>query len=212
MNEDERRLPLSLDGFDDLSVRLRELAFSEIATTGEAVAPAMLAALSRENIGAVEAALRRLAEAGRVDRDSEGRVVGSAGLTVAEGPHQLAFGGRTFKTWCAFDALGIPASLAVDAAVETACAVCGAPIRVAVRAGEPIVPNEARLWMSAGGVDLRADFCAPTVLLCSDAHAQSWGETHNGAGEVLSVTEAAEVGARNWASCAAALAELNSRH
>lgn len=201
-------LPIFLEGFDELAVKLRELAFGALVLTGAPVSSTALSEWTGEDIVVVERSLDNLAQQGRIDRDVEGRVVGSAGLTIGDGPHGLSFGNRSFRTWCAFDALGIPASLAVDGIVETACAVCSSLVRVVLRAGEPVVADEARLWMSAGGPDMRADFCTPTVLLCSEAHAQSWAERHHWGGELLSLGEAAEIGGRNWASCTAAFVSL----
>lgn len=135
-------------------------------------------------------------------------MLGSAGLTLAEGPHGLEIDGHAFRTWCAFDALGIPAALAVDARIETGCAVCGRPISVELRAGRPSGEAVARLWLSAGGADTRADFCTPTILLCSDEHAQVWAERQAGHGRALPLDEATEEGARNWRSAAATAARV----
>jgi hypothetical protein len=45
--------------------------------------------------------------------------------------------GRAWWANCAWDGLGIPAMLGVDATVETACPATGGPIRVPIRAGAP---------------------------------------------------------------------------
>ena len=135
-------------------------------------------------------------------------MLGAAGMTLADGPHGLEIDGHAFRTWCAFDAVGIPAALAVDARIETACGVCGQPISVDVRAGRPSPDPSPRLWLAAGGADMRADFCTPSVLLCSEAHAQAWAERQAGRGKALSLTQAAEEGARNWASVAATAMRL----
>jgi hypothetical protein len=45
------------------------------------------------------------------------------------------------------------------------------------------------LWLAAGGAYLRAEFCTPTVLLCSPDHANAW---------------AARQAARLWAGAACA--------
>jgi len=42
-----------------------------------------------------------------------------------------------FRTWCAYDALGIAAALETDARVETTCAVCQAPIDLRFHGGVP---------------------------------------------------------------------------
>lgn len=51
-------------------------------------------------------------------------------------PHRVTAGGRTWTGTCCWDALGIPAALHVDGAVETECACCGEPLRLDVVDGE----------------------------------------------------------------------------
>ncbi|HUG29513.1 MAG TPA: organomercurial lyase, partial [Candidatus Limnocylindria bacterium] len=202
--------PVFLSGGDELAVRLRELAFGILLITKEPVEPATLARLAGSDEGHVAATLDGLVRAGRIDRDEQGRVLGAAGLTIGDGPHGLRIDGYPFRTWCAFDALGIPAATGIDARVETACGVCGRPIEVDLRNGQPRGQSSARLWLSVGGVDMRADFCTPTVLLCSPAHAMAWAERHGGHGRALALAEAVDLGATNWASVAATAAELRS--
>lgn len=205
--EDER--PVFLKGGDALAVRLRELAFGVLLTTRQPVASATLARLAGADDGQVAEALDGLARTGRIDRDAQGRVLGAAGLTLGDGPHGLAIDGHPFRTWCAFDALGIPAALGCDARVQTACGVCGRPVEIELREGRPKGQTSARLWLSAGGVDMRADFCTPTVLLCSPSHARAWAERHGGHGRALSLAAATDLGATNWASVAATAASLD---
>lgn len=201
-------LPVFLEGGGERTVELRELAFGLLLRDRKPVPPSALAGLIGAEESSVATALDGLAREGRIDRDDAGRVVGSAGLTLGEGPHGLEIDGHAFRTWCAFDALGIPAALAVDARIETACAVCGRRIGVELRAGQPVGESEARLWLSAGGADMRADFCTPTVLLCSDEHARVWAERQAGHGRALSLDETIDEGARSWGSAAATAARV----
>lgn len=200
--------PVFLEGGDERAVHVRELAFGLLLRDQRPVPPSALAGLIGADESSVAAALDGLARDGRIDRDDTGRVLGSAGLTLGEGPHGLEIDGHAFRTWCAFDALGIPAALAVDARIETACPVCRRPIGIDLRAGRPICGPVARLWLSDGGADMRADFCTPTVLLCSDEHAQVWAERQAGQGRALTLDEANEEGARNWRSTAAIAARV----
>jgi len=200
--------PVFLEGGDRLAVDVRELAFGLLLRDKRPVTPGRLAGLVGTDEDRVEATLEALAREGRIDRDAHGRVLGSAGLTLAAGPHTLEIDGHAFTTWCAFDALGIPAALAVNARVETACAVCGRPITVDLRAGRPRGEASARLWLSAGAADMRADFCTPTVLLCSVEHVRVWAERQAGHGTSLTLDEATEEGARNWSSAASTAAQL----
>ncbi len=201
-------LPIFLAGDDEASARLREFAFGALLAAPVPVDVDTLATLSGLARSMVESSLGRLAAAGRVDRDEDGRVLGSAGLTIAEGPHGLQLGGHQYRTWCAFDAIGIPAALGVDAHIETACPVCDRDITIELVAGLAPVPGRvpaadaARLWLSAGGADMRADFCTPTVLLCSQEHASVWSERQQGRGTALDLTDAVVEGAASWRSAA----------
>ena len=206
---DER--PVFLEGGDELAKELREIAFGLLLSTRRAVEASTLARLIGAEVAAVVDALDSLARAGRIDRDDRGRVVGSAGLTIADGPHGLEVDGHSFRTWCAFDALGIPVALAADGRVETTCGVCGRTIRVDVRAGQPAADPSPRLWLSAGGADMRADFCTPTVLLCSEEHASEWARRQPAGGQALTLADAADRGARDWASAAAAATRVGGR-
>ena len=198
----ETARPVFLEGGDELAVKLRELAFGLLLDGRAPVEPSSLAVLSQTDPTMVESTLGALARAGRIDRDEQGRVLGSAGLTLAHGPHGLEIGGHAFRTWCAFDALGIPAALETDARIETACAVCGRSISLELRDGRATEARPAILWLAAGGADMRADFCAPTVLLCSEAHAYIWAARQAGRGKALGLNAAVAEGALNWASAA----------
>jgi len=68
----------------------------------------------------------------------------------------------------------------------------------------PAAARPERLWLAAGGDDLRADFCTPTVLLCSQAHADAWARSHDQQGELLDLEAGATMGGEHWATCAAA--------
>ncbi len=195
-------LPVILAGDDDASMRLREVAFGALVADPAPVEAARLVDASGLDRATVDAALGRLADAGRIDRDPSGRVLGAAGLTIADGPHGLTLGGHAYRTWCALDAIGIPAALGADARVETACAVCGRALSVEISGGRPQAGDAARLWLSAGGANMRLDFCTPTVLLCSDAHAREWGERHGGHGEVIDLDATARHGEGLWRSAA----------
>lgn len=150
-----------------------------------------------------------LAETGWLDLDASGRVVGAAGLSLSTGPHRLSLGESEFRTWCAYDSLGIAAALGADAVVETACGRCQTPIHLAFRAGVPERRGPERLWLADGGADLRGSFCTPTVLLCSAKHGGAWSETQDGRGQLLDLVEGARLGGLDWAGCASAARRLS---
>ena len=194
----------------DLHERIREAAFALLLTERRAIATNEIASVTGAPIPALATMLDQLADAGWIDRDEQGRVTGSAGLSLTTGPHRIAIDATEFRTWCAYDSIGIAAALKTDASIRTACGVCGVEIVLDTRAGRPATDRPERLWLAAGGTDLRGDFCDPTVLLCSPEHAAAWAERQSGHGRAVDLTEAARLGGEAWASCAAALAYVSS--
>lgn len=192
----------------DLHERIRETAFALLLTERREIAPDEITAATGMPSAAMSGMLDRLASAGWIDRDPDGRVTGSAGLSLSTGPHRIAIDGTEFRTWCAYDSIGIAAALSADAAIRTECAVCGAAIALDTQAGQPPADRPERLWLASGGADLRGDFCDPTVLLCSPEHAAIWAERQGGHGRAVELAEAAQLGAMGWASCAAAVVSL----
>jgi alkylmercury lyase len=85
---------------------------------------------------------------------SSGRVVGSWGLSLVRAGHRLRIRGRALYTWCAEDAIGIPAGLGEDASIISSCHQCGAPVNVEMAAGQVVraLPPDVRLWVTAGDV------------------------------------------------------------
>jgi hypothetical protein len=183
--------------------RVRDLAFALLLTHSRPVLQYELAAASGAgNVGDI---LDFLAERGWIDRDDRGNVTGSAGLSLSDGSHHLQIRQRTFRTWCAYDALGIPAALRESAQIQTACGMCAAPISLHISDGRPTRNEPERLWLAAGRGHPRASFCTPTVLLCGPDHGAEWAQRHDRRGELMSVERAAELGAAAWAAGAAAV-------
>ena len=189
----------------DVHEHIREAAFALLLSERRPIAPDEVAAVSGTESTLLPAMLEQLAGAGWIDRDDEGRVTGSAGLSLTTGPHRIVIDGTEFRTWCAYDSIGIAAALRADAAIRTACAVCGREITLDTHAGNPPPDRPERLWLAAGGADLRGDFCDPTVLLCSPEHVAIWAERQSDHGRSVDLAEAARLGAEGWASCAAAV-------
>jgi Alkylmercury lyase len=138
-------------------------------------------------------------------------VTGAAGLSLTTGPHRLTIDGAAFRTWCAYDSIGIAAALAANAKIETECAVCGRTIRIRTHGGQPPAERPERLWLASGGSSLRGDFCDPTVLLCSVQHAAEWAEDQQGRGRAVDLIEASTLGAAGWASCAHTAAQVRAQ-
>ena len=193
----------------DAAGLLRQVAFALLLRDREPVEVTDLAGAIGMDVGAARAAVIGLAQAGWLDLDESGRVVGAAGLSLATRPHQLTLRDHPFRTWRAYDSLGIAAALAADAQVETACGQCGTSITLAFRGGVPDRSGPERLWLAVGGTDLRGSFCTPTVLLCSEDHGAAWSLAQGGHGELLDLAEGARRGGTEWAGCAEAARRLS---
>ena len=192
----------------DTHERVREAAFALLLKERRPIMTAELAEAS--GVADLAPVLDSLSGAGWIDR-MDGAITGSAGLSLSDGPHRLRFGLTAFQTWCAYDALGIPAALGSDADIATVCGLCGAAIAVRMLAGVPDRSGPELLWLADGSDDLRTSFCTPTVLLCGAEHGEAWAQQHQQAGQLLDLVEAAARGAKAWASCAEVARRLSER-
>jgi len=189
-----------MDLIDD---QVRHTAFALLVRDGRPVSVERLEGAHPGELPrpALNEALDRLVADGHLDRDPSGAVVGAGGLTLGDAPHRLLLRGRDYRTWCAYDAIGIPAALGEEGAISTRCGVCGRAIAIRVPI-EPDVERPERLWLAAGGTDLRAEFCTPTVLLCSPDHAEVWAARQDGRGRIIDLGLASRLGAGAWGTYA----------
>lgn len=155
----------------DAAGQVREAGFALLLHHRRPLELSELAEATGVELERVRGAVTALATAGWLDLDDSGRIAGAAGLSLATGPHGLTLGEAQFRTWCAYDALGIAAALEADGLIETTCGWCQAPISVAMHGGTPGRTGPEWLWLAEGGEDLRGSFCTPTVLLCGEEHA-----------------------------------------
>jgi|SRR5581483_2142779 len=186
---------------DGLDGAVRDFVVAGFAALwdGRAVLPEALLPGRAEQAGAT---LAQLVGGGRADVDDAGRVVGVHGLTLRPTRHRFVHGDRSHFTWCAFDAVGIPAALALDASVRTRCPACDRPIGVRLTAGRP-EPSPAVLWLPAPPVrHLLTEFCAAADLYCSVAHLRGRIDPARSPGEVLDLNAAADHGRSAWGDVA----------
>ena len=186
---------------DGLHSSAREFAVAGFAALwqGRAVSPEALLPGRVEEAGRV---LAELVEQGRAEVDDAGRVVGVHGLTLRPTRHRFVHRGRPHYTWCAFDAVGIPAALALDADVHTTCPACDRVIRFPVVAGRPEA-SDAALWLPAPAVrHLLTEFCAAADLYCSVAHLQQRIAAGRPSGEILDLASAVARGRSGWVDVA----------
>jgi alkylmercury lyase len=148
------------------------------------------------------ATVEAFVQGGRLELDDQGVVVGVHGLTARPTAHRIEHAGGEVHTWCALDAIGIPAALALDAVAVTACPACGAVLQVPLRGGVPADDGEMRLWLPGGEcAHLVEDFCWHANLYCTAEHAASKVATGT-PGWAVTVTDAAAIGRVDWADVA----------
>ena len=141
----------------------------------------------------------------RLTLDASERVVAAAGLSLVPArQHRLTLHGRQFWTWCAYDAIGIPAGLGEDAVAETTCSQCAAAVRVEFQAGRLVRVShpEARIWDAErmeGRGTAGPPHCALMNLFCSAEHLADWQAAHPGErGHVRNLAEVSELGRAEW--------------
>jgi DNA-binding transcriptional ArsR family regulator len=196
-------LPSLLQDLPDDVLAIRRVAFSALRHE-ERLDPEQLALRTGLDDHAVTGALRWLDDAGLVERDVQGHVAGIAGLTLEPTTHRLVLDGQGLYTWCAIDAVGIPAALSLDAQVTTSCAHCGATLSVEIDHGEPLLDSPLRGWMPPTDCDnVRADVCPLANLFCSLEHLEQWrAGAGDPLGEPADLARFAELGRSAWGDLA----------
>jgi len=91
----------------DSQALIRRVAFRLLVTKQKPIEMEELAEATGIKSNRLSGLLDELNSAGRIRRDTAGRVVGSAGLSVIPDRHEIHLQGRKFWTWCAYDILGI---------------------------------------------------------------------------------------------------------
>ena len=189
-----------LDRLGGDAALVRRTAFTRLRATAAPVDATTLAAECHLTLHEVEAALADLVGAGTIIRSPAGAVIAAGGLSVVPAKHRLRLGGHQFWTWCAFDGIGIPAALEVDAVVETFCPTCDRALVVQVEAGHPPTDSPVVGWLPGAPCgNVQADFCPEANLFCDAPHLAAWRATGDHEGATASLLELADIGKATWA-------------
>lgn len=188
-----------IDGID----QLRRAAFHALRF-GTPPRLSDLAAATGQDLASVRDAIGQLVTAGiaTIDAglDGDPTITGAEGLTVEPTPHRLLLAGRALHTWCAFDTVGIPAALGVEAVARSTCPTCGAEIVLDLPAGRPPASAVVGWWPEAPSGPVNEAFCPTASLFCNHEHLDTWRAAHSlEPGVVLSLPELAERGRLTWA-------------
>ena len=122
---------------DDCDLELRNLTYRLLVELGRAPRAAEVADAAGLPRPEVAAAWRRLHDEHALVLDPMGEIRMAQPFSAVPTPYLVEAAGRSWYANCAWDAFGICAALHVDGHVETACADCGEPIAVEVRAERP---------------------------------------------------------------------------
>lgn len=146
------------------------LAFQAIAE-GRMLPLSEASAQLGRSAGEIRGEIEALAQRGRVTLDETGTAIAAAaGLSLLPSRHVLILNGRRLFTWCAFDAVGIPAGLGAEARVVSRCMGCGAPVGVTISGGRLVEASPASLTVALVPPDdrrlLRDGICAEMDFSC----------------------------------------------
>jgi alkylmercury lyase len=177
-------------------------AFDSVAG-GFPIGRGELAAFLRLPLRTISQHLDELEAWGFIQTDKEDAVAGAAGLSLSPTRHRLTVSGQELYTWCAEDAIGIPAALGWNAKISSSCGQCGSPITVYMAGGqicEPCWTTSVRLWLSdvADG-PICTQTCPHVLFFCRHEHGERWaGEHPQNSGRLIKLDEAVEIGRRLW--------------
>jgi len=164
-----------------------------------------LTELADADRAALDEAVAQLQAGGRIEMSADGRVLAVHGLSHRRTRHRIEYLGGSVHTWCALDAIGIPAALGIDARARTTCPTCDRELVVTLVEGRPEPLAGAVLWYpeTAGSWEhLIAQFCSAANLFCSVAHLQDRIGPGAADGVVMTVDQVAELGRDAWADVA----------
>jgi alkylmercury lyase len=162
------------------------------------------------DIGGDPRSVEALQRQGRIEVDPHGHLVAIHGLTARPTAHRIEHQAGVVHTWCAFDAIGIPAALRIDAQAITTCPTCRQELRITLTGGRPTGGDALRLWLpSSQYAHLVDDFCAHANLYCHHEHLDAAKPRPNG--HVVTVTDAAALGRATWRDVADALSRRRTQ-
>lgn len=176
----------------------RRHAFERLRRSG-AVAVTEVVTTSPNGEASARSTLGEMVERGMALLEGDD-LVAIDGLSVRPTQHRMRLGEDALFTWCAADAIGIPAALGEDGKVVTACPHCSTEIVVPLEAGVPDSNEDLVLWLpTASCSHVVTQFCPDVNFFCNRAHLEAWRlQAGEPVGETLSAEEAAELGRQWW--------------
>jgi alkylmercury lyase len=138
---------------------------ARLLTGGRPVTAAEIAAASGLSLSQTREELSGLASFGLALLDSDGLLEGAIGLSLTQTRHRFRIHEQELYTWCAFDALFLPAVLNRRAIVESRCPVAGRSLKLVVSPESIESVDPATIFLSfviPGSTPSAPDCCCPT--------------------------------------------------
>ena len=151
------------------------------------------AGVDQETIGDV---LNR--NAGRVQLDDQGRLLGIAGLTIEPSGHELDINGQKRWTWCALDAVGILGALEATGTIRSTDPRTGATVTIEFVDGQP---QEGATIFILGGYDggnIREEWCPLVNFFNTRSDAETWVQDNQLTGDILTVRQITGEASEMW--------------
>ena len=182
----------------NLDSAFRRHAFERLRESG-VIAVAEVLATSPNGDASASRTLEEMVERGMAILDGDD-LVAIDGLSTRPTNHRMRLGNHAWFTWCAADAIGIPAALGEDGLVFTECPHCSTEIVIPIDAGVPDAHEDILLWLpTANCSHVVTQFCPDVNFFCNSVHLDSWrSQAGEPVGETLSADEAAELGRQWW--------------
>lgn len=180
---------------------VRRIAIAGFHALWEGRTP-MLCELGGGDRATLDEAVAHLRAGGRIEVAADGRLLAVHGLSRRPTRHRIEHCGGGVHTWCALDAIGIPAALGIDARAITTCPTCNGELVVTLVSGRPAPPAGAVLWYpetTRGWEHLVDQFCLAANLFCNLGHLQDRMGSEAASGAIMTVDEVAEIGRVAWA-------------
>jgi hypothetical protein len=186
----------------DSQALIRRVAFRLLVTKSQPIQMEELSAATGIKPDRLSGLLDELNSAGRIRRDTAGRVVGSAGLSVIPDRHEIQLEGRTFWTWCAYEILGIFGALGASGRAVSP-SPGGPAIELQFERGRP-VGNDAVLFRPDDELMTRCEnvyeeWCPNSNLFVDSVQATRWADGRRIRGRVMELDEASDLGTKDWA-------------
>ena len=151
------------------------------------------AGVDQETIGDV---LNR--NAGRVQLDDQGRLLGIAGLTIEPSGHELDINGQKRWTWCALDAVGILGALEATGTIRSTDPRTGATVTIEFMDGQP--QGGATIFVLGGydGGNIREEWCPLVNFFNTRSDAETWVQDNQLNGDILTVRQITGEASEMW--------------